>query len=356
MYQEKSPRSWSGARINSPRQFINEKRDRVKSLARGQWREILSTVGISTEFLSNHHGPCPGCAGTDRFRFDDKDGNGTWFCNANQPHRSGDGFSLIQHVYGWNFSQALNTVATVLGVDGEQIDYRPKLLTVPTEQFSPDNPDPKAVQYNEWLWSESKIIEPGCPADLYLQSRCLGLSEYPDVLKWHPGLNYKDRETLIGKFPAMVASVQDASGKIIALHRTFLTESGQKAPVTKQKKLTQRIYSGALRGAAIKLSEPLEILCLSEGIETALAMQLIFQQPAWAGISDSGMVDVMIPHSVKQLIIGVDNDDAGRNALGKLVQKYRGSEVEVLSAPASKALDRLNSDWADVWKEIYCEQ
>ncbi len=49
--------------------------------ARGRWSEILPRLGIDARFLRNRHGPCPLCGGKDRFRFDDRDGSGSYFCN-----------------------------------------------------------------------------------------------------------------------------------------------------------------------------------------------------------------------------------------------------------------------------------
>jgi putative DNA primase/helicase len=49
--------------------------------ARGRWREILPIFGIETRYLHNRHGPCPLCGGKDRFRFDDRDGSGSYYCN-----------------------------------------------------------------------------------------------------------------------------------------------------------------------------------------------------------------------------------------------------------------------------------
>lgn len=54
----------------------------VKNAANGKWREILSSAGIDTSLLKNHHSPCPGCGGKDRFRFDDLNGDGTFICGA----------------------------------------------------------------------------------------------------------------------------------------------------------------------------------------------------------------------------------------------------------------------------------
>ena len=61
--------------------------------ARGRWKEILPQFGIDPKFLTNRHGPCPLCRGKDRFRFDDKDGSGSYFCNQCGP---GSGVILIR--------------------------------------------------------------------------------------------------------------------------------------------------------------------------------------------------------------------------------------------------------------------
>ncbi len=47
--------------------------------ARGHWAKILPALGVN--ILKNRHQPCPVCGGKDRFRFDDQEGRGTWFCN-----------------------------------------------------------------------------------------------------------------------------------------------------------------------------------------------------------------------------------------------------------------------------------
>ena len=55
---------------------------RLKESAQGRWYGILTQLGIDSAFLKNTHGPCPACGGQDRFRYDDKDGHGTYYCNG----------------------------------------------------------------------------------------------------------------------------------------------------------------------------------------------------------------------------------------------------------------------------------
>lgn len=52
----------------------------IKAAARYRWQEIHAAIGIAPKFLRNKHQPCPACGGEDRFRYDDKDGKGTFIC------------------------------------------------------------------------------------------------------------------------------------------------------------------------------------------------------------------------------------------------------------------------------------
>lgn len=89
----------------------------VREAARGRWHEVLPALGIAPEHLRNRPGPCPGCGGTDRFRFDDRDGRGTWICGGAGAVQAGDGFDLLGHVHGWTAGEALREVSRVLGLD-----------------------------------------------------------------------------------------------------------------------------------------------------------------------------------------------------------------------------------------------
>jgi len=103
----------------------------VKNTARGRWREILTSMAkVPDSYLVNRHGPCPNCtspehrAESDRFRFDDRNGDGTWYCNqcGGKEGRGGggDGFLLIMRMTGWGFSDTVNAVGNWLnGIDPE---------------------------------------------------------------------------------------------------------------------------------------------------------------------------------------------------------------------------------------------
>ncbi|MBJ9113314.1 toprim domain-containing protein [Citrobacter sp. FDAARGOS_156] len=83
--------------------------DTIKQ-ACGHWPRILPALGVKV--IKNRHQACPVCGGSDRFRFDDKEGRGTWFCNQ---CGAGDGLKLVEKVFGVTSSEAAGKVNAVTG-------------------------------------------------------------------------------------------------------------------------------------------------------------------------------------------------------------------------------------------------
>lgn len=239
----------------------------VRALAAGRWLDILSRLGISRDYLKRRHRPCPTCGGKDRFRFDDKNGTGSFYCNN---CGAGDGFRLLALQYGLSSREVLTMVANLLDVGSQ--------ATIPRKIYPPRG----TPEFNSWAlrqlertWSASLEVSAGDPVHRYLtQTRKLTLPEVPRALRFHPGLEYREDEKLIGTFPAMVAPVIAPNGKAVSIHRTYLTVDGKKASVPSPKKLMTPTKEGATRGAAIRLFEPDTRLGIAEGIETALACNL----------------------------------------------------------------------------------
>ena len=81
--------------------------------ATGQWHNILKVAGIPSEFLTNKHGPCILCGGKDRYRFDNKEGRGTYFCNQ---CGAGDGLDLLQKFTRWPIKNAIEFINSFLQI------------------------------------------------------------------------------------------------------------------------------------------------------------------------------------------------------------------------------------------------
>ena len=94
---------------------MNQPITEVIRAANGRWPQVFTSLGIDTP-KHGRHGPCPVCGGKDRFRFDNKEGRGTWFCNQCDT-RAGDGLSLVANVTQLTLSEAAKQVAGTLGLE-----------------------------------------------------------------------------------------------------------------------------------------------------------------------------------------------------------------------------------------------
>lgn len=197
------------------------------------------------------------------------------------------------------------------------------------------------------LWAQCVPLVPGDPVTLYLKRRGLGgVWPLPACLRYHRALPYWSDEGLqLGVHPAMVAPLT-LGGRVVSLHRTYLTRDGRKADVPTVKKLTAT--AGPLCGAGIALHAPAHGgLGIAEGIETALASWLASGVPTVAAYCSGNLAAWSWPPGVRTLVIFADNDRAGREAAERLRERARqaGLRCQVLTPTDEGA------DWCDVWAQ-----
>ncbi|WP_334319872.1 primase-helicase zinc-binding domain-containing protein [Gilliamella apicola] len=123
---------------------INE----ITAQAVGKWDYIFQSLGI--EVGNGKHCPCPVCGGKDRFRFDNKNGRGTYICNQ---CGSGDGLELIKNYCQCDAKEASSKVVECLNLSNKNNQIRENLAfrKIESEQLHndniPDNPVCKKVEY-----------------------------------------------------------------------------------------------------------------------------------------------------------------------------------------------------------------
>jgi putative DNA primase/helicase len=280
--------------------------------AKGQWKGILNTLGVPAELLTGKHGPCPLCAGKDRFRFDNQEGRGTWICNG---CGSGDGIALAMKFTGKTYPEIASEIDRMLG----------------NQKFDADKPkaemsdDQRKAALRE-VAAKTVRIERGCLADLYLTARGCREHTYAKSLRFAPQL--RDGEG--GTRPALVATVQAHTGENVTLHRTFLRPDGlAKAEMACPRKL---MPGPVPKGSAVRLSDytggPLGI---AEGIETAMSAMILYSLPVWAALNTSLLAEWIPPEGCDDIAIFGDNDDnfAGHAAAYALAHRLRGMGKEV---------------------------
>jgi putative DNA primase/helicase len=265
------------------------------------------------------------CGGKDRYRFTDKMQRGNWICNH---CGHGDGFDLLEKVFGWNFLRAKEEIQRVIGTARLQVVRNEK-----TE-------DEIKASIRKTL-SEAKTVVTGDPVWTYLNKRT-GIVTIPRDIKFHPALWHSEAEK---RFPAMLAILRYPNNVGASVHRTYLTSDGQKAPVEKAKKLMSGL---PINSSCVRLSEVEPLIGIAEGIETALAASVVFGFPVWAATSSVVLEKWEPPTGIREVVICGDNDTsyAGQASAYSLAKKLRTKGLLV----SVRIPDPEDTDWADTLK------
>jgi len=296
----------------------------LRDMCQGRWPSLLTMFGVDRRFLNGKHGPCPMCGqGKDRFRFDDKNGAGTWICSV---CGSGDGFSLLMKIKGWDYKTVATEVEGVVGKAEVSASRRARDVTKLRDDMNR-------------IWSSGRPIERGDAVAYYLECRGIDLDAYPASLRFVDRLKYPGPDGQY--YPAMIAKVVEPDGKPVNVHRTYLSGSGAKASVEKPK----LVMPGSLgKGSAIRLGPVAPMMGIAEGIETALSASIIWKMPVWAAVSSGMLMAWEPPPEATEIFIFGDNDGnyAGQAAAYALAHRLsaRGTPVSVQFPPDK-------GDWND---------
>lgn len=89
--------------------------DAIANAAVGKYvNTIFPAAGISFSQPAHQHQACPMCGGSDRFRCDDKRGEGTWICSQ---CGAGKGFTLVKEFTGLDAYETNKLIAGAIGLD-----------------------------------------------------------------------------------------------------------------------------------------------------------------------------------------------------------------------------------------------
>ena len=263
---------------------------RTQDAAKGKWRGILMALGLPETCLRDKHGPCPLCASLSNFRWDNKDGSGSYICTCG----AGSGMDLAIAYTGKEFREVASLIDGLVG-------------NLKVEAPRPKMTDEQRRDILRDTYKATQPIRPGDLAHKYLEARGIEELIYPAALRFAPSLRDGDG----GTRPAMVAMVGvHGQDKFVSMHRTFLKPDGSaKAEMAAPRK----IMAGELPdGACVMLSEfdssTGGTLGIAEGIETAMSASAIYGIPVWAALNASMLAKWLPPEGCDEVAIFGDND------------------------------------------------
>jgi putative DNA primase/helicase len=291
----------------------------------GRWPGILGAMGVSANYLTGKNTGCPLCKeGKDRFKFDDKQGRGTWICTR---CGAGDGVKFVMLYMNVPFVDARKEIEKYIGA-----------VPVVAPKAAP-NDEVQRAKMTE-LWRIGRPLNGQDIASRYLTARGIDLDPWPAALRWVNPLSYWHEDKSRADHLGMLAKFSAPDGKPSILHRTYLSEPGEKAQVPKPKMITP---GKVAVGGAVRLGAAAETMGIGEGIETCLSASIIFGIPVWCALAANYMMRWEPPPEAKNVIIFGDRDDnfVGQVAAYNLAQRLKGIglNVEVRLPDAEEGAD-----------------
>lgn len=213
--------------------------------------------------------------------------------------RDGERGGLIVKCFGGCDAPDVLAELRRLGLISDGARDRPHRLPGTTR---PDERDDAArrLAMAQRIWNSAHDAR-GSPVVRYLASRGITIAP-PPMLRYTPALRRPD-----GSYgPAMVARIDSIDGDLIGITRTWLARDSAGSWRRHDRAMLGRATSGAVR-----LAPAAKALLIGEGLETCLSAVQASGMPAWAALSTSGLVGLILPPIVRHVIVLADNDRSG---------------------------------------------
>lgn len=288
-------------------------------LATGNWATIYQRLGVKIP-ENGKHGACPHCGGKDRFRMDNMDGRGTYFCNN---CGSGDGLDLVKKVFSVNTIQAAEKVREVLSM-------MPVTNTPARKKESNTN----AANIKRVNWNRV-ISQTRQGHSRYLEKK--RLTGYSQLLT--------TREMMAAgvTFPpdSLLLPIVNASGEITGVQ--LISDDGNKGVYSGSK------FSGCFISVGDIPAEMPERVIISEGYATAVSASLLSEGWSVSALSKTNLKAAAEAIRAKwpevPIIIAGDNDfEDGKPNDGK--DKAISAAIAV-KGRVSVPPGRVKTDWDD---------
>lgn len=314
-------RCWS-ERGNSGRVDGDSPIDRVLREFNGAWRQTLENYGCHLP-SGRHHGPCPVCGGKDRFRFDDKEGRGTWFCSQCDP-QSGGGLLLLSRFLG----------KPTIEVANELLGNTPERSRAPVyRSFVGEDQIRKANHEQARKGAEALLASSELRTHPYMSDRGLD------------GQWLVNGEPIMGKDRAII---QPGELLLVPAHKAEGDGSKlvnvQKIKANKEKR---PLFGGDMAGVYHKLDGHQKLIAIAEGYATGVTVNQVTGATTYCAFNTGNLAAVSAwvagQHQGVPVVFFADNDEHGAG--------LRYAKDAAAPIGATVALPPGLGDWDDYRQE-----
>lgn len=316
-------RCWS-ERGNSGRVDGDSPIDRVLREFNGAWRQTLENYGCHLP-SGRHHGPCPVCGGKDRFRFDDKDGRGTWFCSQCDP-QSGGGLLLLSRFLG----------KPTIEVANELLGNTPERSRAPVyRSFVSDDQIRKANHEQARKGAEALLASSELRPHPYMSDRGLD------------GLWLVNGEPIMGRDRSVI---QPGGLLLVPAYKAegdgSLLVNVQKIKASKEKR---PIYGGDMAAVYHKIDGHQKLIAIAEGYATGVTVNQVTGATTYCAFNTGNLAAVAAwasgQHPGVPVVLFADHDELDPAHQWRPGEKFAKDAAAPLGATV--ALPPELGDWDD---------
>ncbi len=297
----------------------------IARAAQGQWGSILPALGITVP-ARGKHGACPVCGGKDRFRIDDKEGKGTWFCNQCDP-QAGDGVNLVSRVTGKPLIEAANMVAQFLGLSAELDMAAIKANEARAKQQAEQERQREQAKHKAAAELAHNILSQCQPSKGHPYLVGKGLSESEALILQSP---------VAGKVQGLlVVPLYNAAGELTTCQT--IDDTGHKY-----------LLAGGRKTGSFHRIAGSNVLAICEGYATGLSVHLATGFTVYVAVDAGNLrtvaeaVKEQHPHAV--IILAADNDDNPEKSINTGLIKAQEAAAAI---GGCVALPPVSGDWND---------
>lgn len=324
-----------------PKPLVEEVHDLVKQA--GGWLVVigLMTHTFNTALVNvgkNVDCPFPDrhskSGGQNGFRFSEKaDYEGRAICSCMQKGGiSPVDLLLMDGLAGGDFVKAMREIKKALKPNST---YKPSVR----QAVKPVVRSTRVLTANQVKWRKKKLTQiaqglvtldhPSAhPGREYFRKRGIPLSSLPTDVRFHPALEYYEdvavagqkemQRKLIGTFPAIVSAFRNAKGRVVNLHKIYITEAGEKlGGVSKVKKIDSPLPGFGGSSIAVKIVPGCRTLHVTEGVEKAWSIHLATGESAIAAYSCGALKTMFVDRSKYDRVIVWSDHDLARPEKGR---------------------------------------
>ena len=320
-------RCWS-ERGNSGRVDGDSPIDRVLREFNGAWRQTLENYGCHLP-SGRHHGPCPVCGGKDRFRFDDKEGRGTWFCSQCDP-QSGGGLLLLSRFLG---KPTIEVANELLGNTPERSRAPVYRSFVGEDQIRKANHE-QARKGAEALLASSELRQHAYMSDRGLDGQWLVNGE---------PIMGRDRSVIQpGELLLVPAYKAEGDGSMLV--------NVQKIKANKEKR---PIYGGDMAAVYHKLDGHQKLIAITEGYATGVTVNQVTGATTYCAFNTGNLASVSAwvasQHPGVSVVFFADHDELDITHQWRPGEKFAKDAAAPIGATV--ALPPGLGDWDDYRQE-----